>query len=1170
MSESINSASSVTPQLNFRLGNPNAPGTIYVSKNPADNQLQLVMSSTVEVKFTAGELAPPGSAGKGTGSLLYLELTPLGLSQAEFDALELVAEGWTSQQYSDQHRQYLGFTPTAEVSLLPESSITLTLKGFTIEKQPGLAADLEVLAYRVTGVTSSRHFSSQSNISVLFAPPDNETGKLTDAVAVKLTPDEVVTSVKEKYLVKNRLTLSLQHQPNAPEVRAKKGAVFTLTFVYANPDSNGYGALLTVEDGKKVTVTTTDSTTGWKITSHDADPPCWTLEPPADKLEPPADKSIFGSGGRALAFEIDSLTTRFRPGATVALLGYSKLQGYKSGSFAITILKRPHVDISSFTVTPTSSVLDQDTGQAKVTLNWSTTDAQCLTLHPGSTDVTGVVSYDTAIATTTEFTLVAEGRRPGNVNNVATSSILAQVLPVINSFIAAPSAVAATDFPAEVWFSWNVNTKQNVTLTSSTAGPDSNLYTSTGSLGKQLKGPQMLTLSPQGGAAAGISRSIIVNAFQPQASFPQLAGGGSSTAASPTASFIAVSLPSQKKIEIVSTATYQSLATVQLKGTPDRLAFSPDGATLFVACADPHAVIPVTVTPATADEPYSFSVGEAIAMPDKGKPQDLAVGSDGRVWVTVDMGDGNDGQVVAFRVCDPTQRATASVGPAPRRIALSPNGSTAYVVHQGGNSVSVICTGANGLVAGQPAPNISDPVDLAVSPDGSHLLIATRSKNLLVLKTNLLYDSTRQSYPMPGTPTSVAVFPGGSYAAVACKDKNVVVLVNYSKEPKLAHVVASVDLDAAPAGVTVTPDNGLLFVGMPKVSNLGVIGLSNYIQSGTPVIALGGMVTDLAPTPDGKTLFVWYDATLSVQVSGKQPALGLFAIDVQTRSRQTWQEKLKVTAAVVSPAANDNRIYVATRQTNSVAVYEITTGKRLFIIRIDAKDGATSRQPINLAITADGRRLFVMTADRNRKYSVVAFDCNTYKEMSNQTVFTASTTPLKVLMAAASDGSAVYAVDTTASTFYALKPSDKGYVPTGEPLALAAGIPSAIAILPDNSRAYVAIANASNSTNAMSIIDLANWTVKTIYLPDSIYALQIKSLAVLPDGNKLLATDGLFAGIRLFDAASLRIVQTLSWSDVQSPCGIAIAPDGSWIATANLSSGNVAVATQVQPSQSTR
>ena len=443
------------PQLNYTLGNPGAAGTIFVSSKASDNQLSLVMSSTVAASFTAGTLVPPAEAMTGTGSLLYLNVTPLGLTDAEFKALKLAATGWTIALYSGARGQYVGFTPTKPVSLPPSpATISLALRDFTMATAPGSSASLSVLAYRITGVTSGS-FPVSGNIGVVFQVPDDNTGDLTAAIQIGLSPGQVVTSSNLYPEVDNRLVLSLTQQPNQPTVKSGADTAFTLNFVYSS-DINGYGALLTTAEGKAVTVTAAQGTTSWTITPNlDADPPFWTLTPPAGT-------PLFGTGaGATIAFDIGNIVTQFQPGPTVALIGYSNVPGYKNGSFAITLAKEPHVLISSFAASSSQVTLGSN-GTAEVELSWATTYATQLTLRIGEvdSDVTGTTGFNAVIADTTEFQLIASGSEPGGTDNRAMSPIVpVRVLPLINSFkIASAQRSGDPQASLAVTLEWDVTT----------------------------------------------------------------------------------------------------------------------------------------------------------------------------------------------------------------------------------------------------------------------------------------------------------------------------------------------------------------------------------------------------------------------------------------------------------------------------------------------------------------------------------------------------------------------------------------------------------------------------------------------------------------------------------------------------------------------------------------
>jgi YVTN family beta-propeller protein len=64
-----------------------------------------------------------------------------------------------------------------------------------------------------------------------------------------------------------------------------------------------------------------------------------------------------------------------------------------------------------------------------------------------------------------------------------------------------------------------------------------------------------------------------------------------------------------------------------------------------------------------------------------------------------------------------------SVGAGPVAIALTPDGSRAYVANSGSNTVSVITT-ANNTVTGSPIPVGFTPVAIAITPDGTHAYVA--------------------------------------------------------------------------------------------------------------------------------------------------------------------------------------------------------------------------------------------------------------------------------------------------------------------------------------------------------------------------------------------------------------------------------------------------------------
>ena len=80
---------------------------------------------------------------------------------------------------------------------------------------------------------------------------------------------------------------------------------------------------------------------------------------------------------------------------------------------------------------------------------------------------------------------------------------------------------------------------------------------------------------------------------------------------------------------------------------------------------------------------------------------------------------------VGDRVAWPSVVATITVGNRPLEVAVSPDGSRAYVANQSSGNVSVIDTAADSVVA-TIAVGLN-PYGVAVSPDGSRAYVANQS-----------------------------------------------------------------------------------------------------------------------------------------------------------------------------------------------------------------------------------------------------------------------------------------------------------------------------------------------------------------------------------------------------------------------------------------------------------
>jgi YVTN family beta-propeller protein len=132
-----------------------------------------------------------------------------------------------------------------------------------------------------------------------------------------------------------------------------------------------------------------------------------------------------------------------------------------------------------------------------------------------------------------------------------------------------------------------------------------------------------------------------------------------------------------------------------------------------------------------------------------------------RVYVTNNLPGGLGGNSVS--VIDAganTLVATIPVGVGPFGIAVSPDGTRAYVANEGGDTVSVIDTAANTVVA--TVTDVPGPKAVAVSPDGSLVYVTRTGWDRIALidtATNTVVDDLQIADPwyLAFTPNGVTL-----------------------------------------------------------------------------------------------------------------------------------------------------------------------------------------------------------------------------------------------------------------------------------------------------------------------------------------------------------------------------------------------------------------------------
>jgi YVTN family beta-propeller protein len=212
------------------------------------------------------------------------------------------------------------------------------------------------------------------------------------------------------------------------------------------------------------------------------------------------------------------------------------------------------------------------------------------------------------------------------------------------------------------------------------------------------------------------------------------------------------------------------------------------------------------------------------------------------------------------------------VGSSPYSIAVTPDGKTAYVANDSGESLNVI-----DLQTGQAGPALELGANLyviAISPDGKTAYITTSSGKVLVLDTQT--NQVVGSIPIEGeasSPINIAITPDGNLAYVTNEESNSVSVIDTTTR----QVIGTIPVGEAPWGISITPDGKKAYVANETGKSVSVIDTQTNQVVGSP-IPVGEQPYETAITPDGKTLYVTNYGGASENVS---------VIDTQTDTVKT-------------------------------------------------------------------------------------------------------------------------------------------------------------------------------------------------------------------------------------------------------------------------------------------
>src|SRR5215831_5905443 len=157
-------------------------------------------------------------------------------------------------------------------------------------------------------------------------------------------------------------------------------------------------------------------------------------------------------------------------------------------------------------------------------------------------------------------------------------------------------------------------------------------------------------------------------------------------------------------------------------------------------------------------------------------------------------------------------------------VAVTPDGSKAYVANYGSNTVSVIATTTNTVI--NTIPVAAGPVGVAVTPDGSKVYVGdylSVAVTVIATATNTVTATTATG----SQPEGVAVSPDGNKVYFANPTSNTVSVIATANNS----VIATIPVGSYPIGVAVSPDGSNIYITNNQSNTVSVIAPSTRTSS---------------------------------------------------------------------------------------------------------------------------------------------------------------------------------------------------------------------------------------------------------------------------------------------------------------------------------------------------
>jgi DNA-binding beta-propeller fold protein YncE len=590
---------------------------------------------------------------------------------------------------------------------------------------------------------------------------------------------------------------------------------------------------------------------------------------------------------------------------------------------------------------------------------------------------------------------------------------------------------------------------------------------------------------------------------------------------------------------------------------PWGLAITPDGSTAYVASTDSGTVTPVNVGSTSSQTALCLPYGNCSSPDPATEPEGLAIAPDGSSAWVVNSGENSLSQIslgeTGPRVVGPP--ITGSGLSAPDAIALTPDGSTAWVANYGSGSVVPVDL-ATGHV-GSPVQVGAGPTWLSITPNGQQLLVANSQSSSVTIvdlgasPVTTTTVSVDKGAAKPSVPDAVAVSPNGGFAYVADAANDLLVPINLRSA--VAGTGGSVCpsghyCGADPAAIAISPDGTTAYVGDMGTDSVSVLQLpaasSPAAVPAPPTfstrLATDGSPDALAVTP-GQSSVASFTAT-AAGVGDPTTFDASASSPAAAAGSLTFSWNFGDGSSQTTTNPQTSHVYTAAGSytvTLTVSNGSGTANTVVYTGQTVSRNGSgPATQSQVIHIAATVPTTEAIIAGADGSATPAGFTEGNPPGAAIGEPATVGSSPAAV--AIAPDARTAYVVDSGADELSQVD------IATGQAYAAARWIgvgsePDAIAITPDGRSAYVV----NGGSTTVTQVTLRSGGTTTIQVPAAGGA-HLDGIAIPSDGVDAFVTDAANNTVTPITLATGAVGRAVGGSGLSDPDAIATAPAGQW------------------------